>query len=571
MKNVTNKFLAPLSAGLLLAMGLSGCAANQNVREINTNGQAHALDALERMRNPSVESRSFSVQENGFYAAKTPISVVPINPSLVLPPRFKESFGTNYQSSVALSEVAAKVTQVTGYEVKIDADVLAEGASGGAPRATAAALPPVALPASGPLPDPSAPPSTLPPLPAQAMVELSAAPSGTVLNDLVYKGTLGGFMDEVSARLGLSWRWNGKRIEVFRYETKMFHLNALAGETSSSSTLSISSTTSSGGGGGSGGGSSSGGGNEGSSGTEVSVSDNLQIWADVENNLKAVLSANGKITVSPSSATIMVKDSPNVLSQVEAQINEYNRIYSKQVIFHMEIYSIERSRNQDFSVDLNAVFAKAGRWGLSFNAAGNTGSGPIFSADVNDDNSRWNGSSIAGKALSEFGNATLLTSNTTVTLNGQMVPLNVAREIVYVQSASSSVSGSDSSLSSSTLTPGVVTEGVSMSILPRVLDNNQVMMRYSLDLSTVEDIPTFSSPRGDVAIQTPRRSVRNFLQNVSIKSGNSLILTGFQQANASKSKSGPFSSNLFFLGGSDKSDSSNRTIIIVVTPYVVQQ
>lgn len=558
--------MLPLSLGLLVA--LTGCAASKTVRETERAGSAAALQSFDASRKPTKESRSFVVEDT-FYAARKPISITPVNPDIALPDGFRKPTNMDVQSPISLSEIGSRITKLTGYQVVIDQDVVS-GGSGSSARAAApvaASAPPLALPGAGPLPDASAPPGALPPLPTTA--ELSSAASGTVLNDVVYRGNLAGLLDEVTGRLNLSWRWNGNRIEVYRYATKLFRLDAMAGKTTSSSKLNTTSSTSSGSGGGGSGGSGSSG-NKGSSGSDISVSNDMEIWKDVEDNLKAVLSSGGTMSINPSAGLISVKDTPDVLRQVEAQITEYNRIYSKQVMLSVEVYSVERQVGDNYSLNWDALWSTASSsLGFTFNSAQGGIGGPAFTIDVKD--GPFSGSSVVGQALSTMGNASLLTSSTAITLNGQTVPLNVSREVAYVQSTSSAISGSDSSLASTTITPGVATEGLAMNFTPRILDNNQVLVRYSIDLSVIEEIADFSAPNGSGAVQLPRRSVRNFLQNVSIPSGQTLVLTGFQQSQGTRSGQGPFSANAWFAGGNKKANSTSRTIVIVLTPYVSQR
>ena len=569
MKN-TLRNVSVLTAGFSVV--LTGCATSKTARDLQNSGNAVALDRYESIRTPRMENRSFVV-DDGFHAARRPISVVPVNPSVVLPPSFAAAANMNVQSPIAITEIGSRITKMTGVPVTVDQDVLASSGGSSASTSTAPVAPPLALPGAGPLPsDPSAPPMGLPPLPTS--VELSSAPSDTVLQDLVYRGNLSGLLDEVTGRLNLSWRWTGNRIEIFRYETKMFRLNSLAGRMSSNSNLNMQSSTSQGGSGGGGGGGSSGNsGNTGSSGSNISVSNEMEVWQEVEDNLKEMLSQGGKLTVAPSAGTITVRDTPSVLRQIESQVGEFNRIYSKQVTLHVEIYAIERSRTESYGLNWDAVWAHASRsLGFSFSSAGASGAGPAFTIGLDEDSSSpLAGSSIVAQALSTIGNTSLVTSGTVISRNGETVPLNVSREVAYLQSSSTNFNGSDNGLATTTLTPGVATEGFSMNFTPRILDNNQVLVRYSIDLATIEEITTFTAPGGGNAIQLPRRAVRNFLQNVSIPSGQSLVLTGFQQAQGSRSGEGPFSPNAWFLGGNKNSRAGSQTIVIVVTPYISQQ
>lgn len=561
-----NKFspMLPLSLGLIVA--LSGCAASKAVRQAEGAGSNLANQHFDVARKPQKESRSFVVEDT-FYAARKPISVTPVNPSVSLPDAFRKSANMDVQSPIALTEIGSRITKITGYPVVVDQDVVSGGSKTRA-AAPVAATPPLALPGAGPLPDASSPPGALPPLPTS--VELSSAPSDTVLSEVVYRGDLTGLLNEVTGRLNLSWRWTGSRIEIFRYSTQTFRLDAMAGKATSSSKLNTTSSTSSGSGGGSGG-SSGNSGNQGSSGSDISISNDLEIWKDVEDNLKQVLSSGGKLSVNTSAGLITVIDTPAVQRQVEALVTEYNRIYSKQVMLNVEVYSVERQKGDNYSLNWDALWSRASSsLGFTFNSAQGGIGGPAFTIDVGGDGP-FSGSSVVGQALSTMGNTSLLTSSTAITLNGQTVPLNVSREVAYVQSTSSSISGSDSSLASTTITPGVATEGLAMNFTPRILDNNQVLVRYSIDLSVIEAIEDFSSPNGESAVQLPRRSVRNFLQNVSIPSGQSLVLTGFQQTQATRDGQGPFSASAWWAGGNKRANSTSRTIVIVLTPYVSQR
>jgi type IVB pilus formation R64 PilN family outer membrane protein len=368
--------------------------------------------------------------------------------------------------------------------------------------------------------------------------------------------------------MNLSWRWNSDRIEIFRYETKMFKINALAGTTDVNTTLDTTSTSSVASSGAGGGGQQ---GNEGSSGQRTTIASNFDLWTDVTNVLKGILSDKGTLTIASSAGTISVRDTPMVLSQVEAQVREFNRIYSRQVKLNVEVYAVENSASDNYGTDFQLAWGQAaGKYGIEYsnNGTGSTGTGPGLSAVIN--TGPFAGSRAIVQALTSIGNTTLLTSGSVSSLNGQSVPMNVSTEQAYLQSYSTTLTSGDAGNSTTTLTPGVVTGGFSMHFTPHVLEDSKVMLRYSIDLSSVDNIATFEAPDGNSAIQLPTRSVRNFMQNVNVKSGQTLVLTGFQQTSDNTNNSGPFSSKAWFLGGKKNATKSTKTIVIVVTPYIVE-
>lgn len=297
----------------------------------------------------------------------------------------------------------------------------------------------------------------------------------------------------------------------------------------------------------------------------------MEIWNEVEDAVKGVMSDKGKLSMTPSAGTITVRDTPAALRQVEAQISEFNRIYGRQVTMNVEVYAIEQLKTDSAAVDWNIVWGTAAsRNGIQIGSQGGA-SGAPSSFTLGVQNGPFSGSQFVASVLSTIGKTSLLTSVPVTTLNGQTVPVNISRDRAYVASVSSTVNGSDAGGgTTSTITPGVVSEGFSMNVMPRILEDNNVVIRYAVDLSTIEGITTFTSPDGGSSVQLPQRASRNFLQNVKVKSGQTLVLTGFQQVTGGETGQGPGSPSAWFLGGNRGASSGMRTIVIVITPYVLR-
>lgn len=575
MFTVRKSVLQSLLLAAAVTVLLSGCAAQRAVSHFGEATAAKAEQDFQASRRPETNNSAFQVDQ-GFFAATNPILVTPVNPSVTLPPPFFRPVNVAVRNSISLPEIAANVASGSGIRVVLMPDVTATPAgAAGAPAAPAASVKPEGLPplptSLGDLAGAGAPASaTAPPAAPEALPVASntGTAEGLKLDGFSYKGNVGGLLDALTSRLGLAWRWNGQEVQIFRYETRLFRISALAGDSSVQANLSTQAEGASGGSG------SSGGGVSGSSGQNTTVNSKLAIWSDVEASIKANKSAGGSYSMNPSAGLVSVRDTPAVLDEIGAQMKEFNRVYSRQVILNIDIYSVEHSNGDDYGVDWSVFWKNAGRYGISLGNKGSTGSagspfGPSFTFTRT--GGPFSGSNAVGAALSTLGHTDLVTSVQAVTLNGQTVPVNVSKEQAYLKSYSTTLNGSTAGQSTTTLTPGVVTEGFSMNFTPRIMDDGDVIMRYAVDLSNIDNITTFTSPDGNSAIQLPTRSVRNFLQNSELHSGQSLMVTGLQQVQGKDTSSGPFSGKAWFLGGRRTSTSLNRTVVIVVTPYVVQQ
>lgn len=504
---------------------LTSCATTRDVERTQRAAMPVIDERMDAARTVTRPSSSFVVKD-GFYAASNPIEEFSTSPTAPLPQPFFRNADLNKWSEVSVSEIAAHVTHISGYRVSISPDVVTEGAS--------------------------------------SMPEIS------------YKGNLAGLLDNALGSMNLSWRWTGDKIEIFRYETKMFKLHALAGTTENSSALDTSSkSTSSGGGGG------STSGNEGSSGSRTNISSSFDVWGDVTNVIKGVLSEKGTLTVASSGGIISVRDTPMVLAQVETQVREFNKIFGRQVKLNVEVYAVENKAGDNYGTDFNIAWKAASeKLGLGFTSAGagGTGTGPglsgiipsFLSDGITPNKSKFAGSTGVFQALSSIGKTTLLTSAPINSLNGQTTPMNISTEMAYLESYSTTLTSGDAGNSTTTLTPGVVNGGFAMNVQPQILENNKVMVRLAVDLSSIDNIETFAAPDGNSAIQLPTKSVRNFLQTVAVNSGETLVLTGFQQTMDSADNAGVGSAKNWLTGGRRNSEKTVKTIVIVVTPYVVE-
>jgi len=497
---------------LAIAVSMPVLAEKSSVKKTQDASESFVKDAYEKTAAPA--SKSTFIVTDGFYAAKTPLANNSLSNSEKYPQVFMKSADLNIQSPTPVSDLASRISKMSGYQVTVDQDVLKD-------------------------------------------------PSATV-QDLVFKGNLVGLLDTLAIRSNSSWRWDGNKIHFYKYETKMFQIYAISGTSTVSSELNTKSASSGG---------TSGSSSTGNSGQSTKIDSQFDVWKDVETSIKASLSSAGQMSISTSSGTITVRDTPASLSIIERQISEFNKIYARQVVLKVDVYAVEQKSGSNVGIDWNGVFNSAGgkfSGGISSNSVGtdNGAASPTISLGLNA--GQWAGSSVMLQALSTVGKASLLTSGTLSMANGQSAPLNVSREQSYLQSYSTTLSGGVGTQSTTTLTPGVVTEGFSMNFTPRVLPDNRVVLRYSIDLSSTDAIETFESPDGNSAIQLPVRSVRNFLQNTTAKSGETLVLTGFQQNLMQTSGAGPFSPKAWLFGGKKSADTLVRTIVIVVTPYVTE-
>ena len=382
-------------------------------------------------------------------------------------------------------------------------------------------------------------------------------------------GTLKGLLDVAASRFGVSWKYTQGLIEFHHLDTRTFQVTAVPGESALSAN--VGSGTSTGGeGSSSGSGTSTTGTISANNAQSTAVRSQLSVFSSLEKSVGAMLSSHGNVVSSPATGTISVTDTPAILARVERFIERENRTLSKQVMINVTVLAVSLTEEDGYGLNWDAVYSDLSRrFGIRNAFAGGQNSTSFSAGILNTSSSRFAGSSAVISALSTQGKVRKETSASVATLNHQPVPVQVARQTAYLKSSQTTITSNVGATTS--LTPGLVTSGFTMTVLPNVLDNGTVLLQFSTDISTLRSINTVTSgdSRGGTQIQTPEVDTRNFLQRVAMKSGQTLVVSGFEQMEGSLNKQGTGTPSNHALGGGFGARSNKEVIVILVTPITM--
>lgn len=386
-------------------------------------------------------------------------------------------------------------------------------------------------------------------------------------------GPLSALLNEVCSYYGLTWRYDnndGGRIVIYRNVTRIYHINALpiSGMTMSTGmTQSMNSSVS-----GTGTSSEAAGGKN---NQETSANISVKIWDDIEGAIRTIMQASGGggyISASRSTGTLSVTAPAQVMDKVQNFIDTQNSILSKQVNINVQVLSVQMSASDALQVDMRGILSK-------FTMGAAAGAAIKASADI--------GQTVLGfsnkksqfliQELSKIGHVEVTTNTDIMTLNGIPAPIQVAHTRGYVaevQTMVTSTSSTSSSNSQTTLTPGSVTFGFNMMILPEVMPgNDSVLLHFGSSLSDLngskDGFDTFTS--GNQTVQLVNVISRNFQQEAMVPNGQPVVLSGFQQTNTTSAKSGTGKASFIGLGGTQNGSEDKTMIVIIITPVILSQ
>jgi type IVB pilus formation R64 PilN family outer membrane protein len=480
------------------------------------------------------------------------------------------------QTFANAQELAEKLTLLTGIPVHMSPDVLTGMMTAAGGTATGGMVGMGGMGGMGGM-------AGLPPLPGGQANPNSAMAMNPLLSmqriQLNYDGPISGFLDVVAARLGITADYADHTIRLYRYQTKTFRIVALPGDSSMQNNVGNTSGSQ-----GTSGGTGSVGTAAATTGTTSSTSSQsagvnytgLSVWKGIEDSVKGMLSQAGKVTVTAATGTITVTDIPSIVARVESFIEQQNASLSRQVIVNVRVLAVDLTDSGAYGINWDLVYnSLSGNFGWGFSnlwtapsnssnltmkILGTAGSATTGSADIK----AWSGSKALISALSTQGHVHQVTSATITTLNNQAAPLQVGRQTSYIANSSTTTAASVGATTA--ITPGVLTTGFSMNIVPHLLDKGKLMLQYAIDISSLVRLNSVTS--GTAMIQTPEVDTRNFLQRVMLNSGDTLVMTGFEQGSIDASSQGTGGADNTWLGGGVNKTRQRSVLVILIQPVI---
>ena len=374
-----------------------------------------------------------------------------------------------------------------------------------------------------------------------------------------YKGSLSGLLDEVCSYFGVWWKYENGEIYIYKYTTKTFTLYTLPTKPSMTSSVS----------------SSSGG------GSITSGVSSIDLWGNIVTAVKSMLGSGSSLITDPSSGTLTITATPVEIKKVAKFVHEQNVRLSRQVAISVKVLQVEVKDVNGVGFDLDAAFKD--RTG----SGGSVSLGEVFTPNPLSDQTQQPNAGISMKilggdvsvsaamqALATQGTTTLVTSGTVTTMNNKPAPIQVIKTQNYISEYTKTNNGTvngDASWDTTVETEEIET-GFTLDVLPRIMDHGRLMMLFSLNLSNLLSLDKIYLGGSEESgyIQDPIIEERGFVQEVALKSGETLVLSGYERVETSSDKEGLGAINNMMLGGHHVSEKTRSILVILLTPVVLE-
>jgi type IVB pilus formation R64 PilN family outer membrane protein len=419
---------------------------------------------------------------------------------------------------------------------------------------------------------------------SQILAALQQASQGGMPREIMltlrHDGPLYQLLDQVAGKTNSWWSFDDGEVRFFRTITQTFTLAEMPQSRAIKSTID---TTNSGdsaqsgasGSGGSSSGSTGSGGGTSTSGMTASATVNVDPWKDIKDAAQAV-AGNAKVAVDPYPGTVTVTGTPAEVHQVGEWVKSYNSISAQQVQVTMQVYKVQLNKEDNYGINPSVVFQKLNGNGWSISGlqlpatVASTNPASIAASIVAPSSTSgvpangYTGSKVAVQALSTVGKVTETFSSSEVTKNGHTAVLTNGNSIGYLYEVSTLLSANVGQ--QATLTPGTVNTGISWMATPRIVDGT-VHMSVSISDGALVSMTTISS--GGNSIQTPNVSILALQNDVILRPGEALLLTGMDDSNGQSTHNGIGDANNPLLGGGFDASTGRSIIAIVITAKVL--
>jgi type IVB pilus formation R64 PilN family outer membrane protein len=485
----------------------------------------------------------------------------------MLPQIFYQSFKLNFDQDagadagrVPIHLIADRLSRITGIPVRIKSDVVTSSMSNS-----------VALSSSG------SPGAIGGPLPAGGIGGLSNRtstssqdPNSMRALEMRWDGTLSGFLDNLSARLGIGWAYRDGAVVLERYQTETFEIAALQAAQNFSFNMNGTSSGNSG---------SSNNASTSSSGLNVDESGKMESLQSLGKTIGSMVAnvPGSSVTLAEGTGSLVVTTTKDAMGRVRDVIKRENASMMRAVQLQFDIYSVTVDNSTSAGVNWTGLFEKLSDniGGTMMSPAGSVSGGGSIQFNVlsggNTDAFFKTGSQAIVAALAKFGNSVQHRPVSLITLNRQWARKTNLRQTGYLQETTPSAGGGTNGGGMPGLKTGTVTTGDTFAVQPAILDGGAILLKFGVGLTDLLGLFDVTSGSGvnSQRVQTPEVSGTNDQATVPLQKGEALILTGMSRTRASTNRTSMGENIPVFAGGKRGGSEYREEFIIIVRPVVL--
>jgi MSHA type pilus biogenesis protein MshL len=389
-------------------------------------------------------------------------------------------------------------------------------------------------------------------------------PSDVKISCFASNTPLSSVLDDITTQINATYSYREGKIYIYVFGTKLFKVclpnithsfkssistTGFGGEgTTTSGTQTTGTTTTST--------------SEAGPNTEVVIKvDELKIYDEIEKNLKAILSKEGKYGINKNTGIITITDYAQNLKEAEKFLSEVNSEFSRQVSLQAKIMEVELSDKNQTGINWDYL-AKRVSASTNFSLVSSGNVLTLRTKDSPNAGTTEKGLSVIINALSEYGKVNILSQPSLTVLNTQPACIQVGAVKNYISSMTQETTQAGFLTGFGT---SQITEGLTLSLIAKINPDNKVYLSLMPTIKEVSEIRTIPIPGG--TLEAPNVNTRALNTSVVVEQGDTLILGGLiRERDELREQKTPVLSSVPILGNlfKQKTKSKVRTELVLL-------
>lgn len=310
---------------------------------------------------------------------------------------------------------------------------------------------------------------------------------------------------------------------------------------------------------------------------QISLTSAGRFWDDLGDTLAQLLGADDHPPmVDRATGTVVLRGNAGRVRRAGRYIATLNEWLGRQVLLEVQLVTVslsdERSSGIDWSLIQNATaestldiaptavsnLAEIGAQALGI-------SPPALGIEISGETHQWQGTSVILRALSAQGRTSVVNSPRLVVLNGQAAQLQVLSDRGILSGIDVITRESAALATEVQLQAGVVSTGISLTILPKII-GDEVFLHANIMMSDLVEVNTAGTAQQTIQLPTVERN--QFFQSARLRTGQTLALGGLLENRAvERSES---IARMKWLGARKNTTERTETVLLI-TPWLLDR
>jgi len=348
---------------------------------------------------------------------------------------------------------------------------------------------------------------------------------------------------------GCYYTLEGNILHVKEYMRKRFNISYVHSNSSFSTELggdTLSSATS----GGSSGGSSSGGSSQGISGKYSlkydTPKDANNFYKHLDDNIKLLISKNGKYTLNKFSGVLSVYDKKQNIDAISKLIKDVKKQFNKQVLIEAKILEVTLNKSHQLGINWDVVGKGVFSPGDTLNIQQSLGLTGAVAGTVNYSANNFN---ALINAIDQNGKIDTISNPRVKVLNGQSAIISSGKLVPYWEKEVDTSQGTSTNNIQVTYNRRDVLDGVTMGVTPTVMENGRIMLNVTPISSSIEGEKVYHDEQGVSVATAPIINIKEAGTIIYAKNNDLVLIGGLMSTSMKKNKQEiPFLADLPLVG-----------------------